>query len=180
MAKIRQIWSHCITWSVWAARMKFCNYKKCDCQQLWKKIVLSCSTEWQPPTKDPIRPNKVLFVPIKKYYSIKIWFEHSRHSDWLKKLSSSQSECLIFFILSGRNNTFQGSSIFWKKWANHGLFLFIFVFSNQYKLRKRVDGVLGTRTWGGRMEGSDESTELWRHPRYLNVCSSLQENARTT
>ena len=29
---------------------------------------------------------------------------------------------------------------------------------------KSVDGVLGTRTQGGRMVGVDESTELWRHP----------------
>ena len=29
---------------------------------------------------------------------------------------------------------------------------------------KSVDGVLGTQTWDGRMEGADESTELWRHP----------------
>ena len=28
---------------------------------------------------------------------------------------------------------------------------------------KSVDGVLGTRTRGGRMVGADESTELWRH-----------------
>ena len=28
----------------------------------------------------------------------------------------------------------------------------------------RVDGVLGTRTQGGKMEGADESAELWRHP----------------
>ena len=34
----------------------------------------------------------------------------------------------------------------------------------QYKLKKSIDGVLGTRTRGGRMEGTDESTELWRHP----------------
>ena len=31
---------------------------------------------------------------------------------------------------------------------------------------KSVDGVLGTRTQCGRMEGADESTELWRHPKY--------------
>ena len=30
---------------------------------------------------------------------------------------------------------------------------------------KSVDGVLGTRTRGGRMVGVDESTELLRHPR---------------
>ena len=29
---------------------------------------------------------------------------------------------------------------------------------------KSVDGVLGTRTWGGRIVGADKSTELWRHP----------------
>ena len=29
---------------------------------------------------------------------------------------------------------------------------------------KSIDGVLGTGTRGGRMVGSDESTELWRHP----------------
>ena len=31
---------------------------------------------------------------------------------------------------------------------------------------KSIDGVLGTQTWGGRrMVGTDESTELWRHPK---------------
>ena len=29
---------------------------------------------------------------------------------------------------------------------------------------KYIDGVLGTWTWGGSMEGTAESTELWRHP----------------
>ena len=31
----------------------------------------------------------------------------------------------------------------------------------QYKLKKSVYGVLWTRTWGSRMEGTDKSTELW-------------------
>ena len=30
---------------------------------------------------------------------------------------------------------------------------------------KSIDGVLGSRTQGGMMEGADESTELWRHPK---------------
>ena len=34
-------------------------------------------------------------------------------------------------------------------------------------MEKNVDGVLGTRTQGGRMDSVDESTELWRHPLYL-------------
>ena len=29
---------------------------------------------------------------------------------------------------------------------------------------KNIDGVLGTRTQCGRMEGADKSTELWIHP----------------
>ena len=34
----------------------------------------------------------------------------------------------------------------------------------QIEIDKSVDGVLGTQTQGGRMEGKDKSTELWRHP----------------
>ena len=34
----------------------------------------------------------------------------------------------------------------------------------QIRIEKSLDGVLGTRTRGGMMEGADESTELLRHP----------------
>ena len=57
-----------------------------------------------------------------------------------------------------------------KKWAKPGLFLFILFFSlDKYSTNliindKSLDGVLGTRTRGGRMVGADESTELWRQP----------------
>ena len=56
------------------------------------------------------------------------------------------------------------------KWANPGLFLFIFVFSTPHNLiiDESIDGVLGTRTQGGRMEDADESMELWRHPDLTN------------
>ena len=46
--------------------------------------------------------------------------------------------------------------------------LFIFVFStchNSNVNNKSIDVVLEIQTWGGRMEGADGSTELWRHPR---------------
>ena len=39
--------------------------------------------------------------------------------------------------------------------------------TNQIYMDKSIDGMLGTRTRGGRMEGIDESTELWRHPTLL-------------
>ena len=45
-----------------------------------------------------------------------------------------------------------------------------------FKLEKSVDGVLGIRTRGGRMEGANESTELQRHPDcylFLNRVSFL-------
>ena len=41
--------------------------------------------------------------------------------------------------------------------------------TNQIHIDKSIDGVLGTRTRGGRMEGAGESTELWRHP-ILRIC----------
>ena len=41
------------------------------------------------------------------------------------------------------------------------------------------DGVLGTRTRGSRMEGADESTELWRHPlHFVSVMLALGTSAR--
>ena len=36
---------------------------------------------------------------------------------------------------------------------------------------KSIDGVLGTWTWGGRMVGKDESTELRRHPSIVFIIS---------
>ena len=56
---------------------------------------------------------------------------------------------------------------------NPVLFLFIFVlFTFQFKwqiynlnnINWKSDGVLGPQSRGGRMEGADESTKLWRHP----------------
>ena len=46
-------------------------------------------------------------------------------------------------------------------------FLFIFVLfllQFQYKLKKRVDGVLGIRTRGRRLVGADKTTEIWWPP----------------
>ena len=57
-----------------------------------------------------------------------------------------------------------------KKWAKPGLFLVYFCSFSQHKDKystnltindKSIDGVLGSRTWGSMMEGTDESTELW-------------------
>ena len=64
--------------------------------------------------------------------------------------------------------------LFFFKWAKPGLFLVYFRSFSQHKDKystnftindKSIDGVLGSRTRGGMMEGADESTELWRHPK---------------
>ena len=57
---------------------------------------------------------------------------------------------------------------FFKKWANPGLFLFFrsFLVKISIQIEKSIDGVLGIRTWGHRMVGADDTTELWRPPYY--------------
>ena len=59
-------------------------------------------------------------------------------------------------------------------WANLGHFLFIFAFSkynDKYRTKfehKRIDGVLGIRTWDRRMVGADKSTKVWWSP-WINI-----------
>ena len=58
---------------------------------------------------------------------------------------------------------------FVKRWAKPGLFLFWFFSHDKYSTNltinfKSVEGVPGTQTLGGRMIGTDESTEIWQHP----------------
>ena len=73
------------------------------------------------------------------------------------------------------------SWLFFKKWANHGLFLFIFcsfLITISIQIEKSVDGVLGIRTRGRRMVGTDETTELWRPPdswlfEWLILCKDI-------
>ena len=55
--------------------------------------------------------------------------------------------------------------------------LFVYFFSfhipiqmTNIQFEQSIDGVLGTRTWVSRMEGTDESTELWRHPVVVANC----------
>ena len=36
------------------------------------------------------------------------------------------------------------------------------------QIEKSIDGVLGIRTWGRRMVGADETTELWRPSKIVN------------
>ena len=65
-----------------------------------------------------------------------------------------------------------------------GLFSFFYTTQDKYSTNftvndKSIDGVLGSQTRGGIMEGADESTELWRHPRtntfYLHDCYAVKQ-----
>ena len=77
------------------------------------------------------------------------------------KLGSFQKRCVWY------------TKSYCKNGSNPASFLFIFVLfshrmdkssTNLTIIEKSVDGMLGSRTWGGRMEGADKSTELWWHP----------------
>ena len=68
------------------------------------------------------------------------------------------------------------SLLFFLNGPNPASFWFIFVLFHNTRTNftlndKSIDGVLGSRTRGGMMEGADESTELWRHP-YCLIFSS--------
>ena len=66
--------------------------------------------------------------------------------------------------------TAQIYQFFFKKWANPGLLFLSFQHVTiQILIAKSIDGVLGIQTQSGRMEGTDESTELRRHPTNIPI-----------
>ena len=73
--------------------------------------------------------------------------------------------------------------IFVKKCQTRPLFVYFSFFSHDKYITnliindKRVDGVRGTRTQGGRMVGADESTELWQHPSKFEIRSGGQRHS---
>ena len=56
---------------------------------------------------------------------------------------------------------------FFKKGESQPLFVYFRPFP-QNTIQILIDGVHGTQTWGGRMEGADESNELWLPPIVLH------------
>ena len=80
------------------------------------------------------------------------------------------------------------------KWAKPGLFLFIFVLftSTTFTINdKSIDGMLWSRTLGGRTEGAEESTELGlaiprlmccleakKCTQQVNVCSLIDKSIK--
>ena len=77
-------------------------------------------------------------------------------------------------------------SFFKKMGQTRPLFLFIFVLFSHHMEKystnltineKSVDGMLGSRTRGGSLEGADESTELRRHPNIISLRTSIMQLA---
>ena len=63
------------------------------------------------------------------------------------------------------------SSFFKKMGQSRPLFVYFRYFLDTIsiiQIEKSIDGVLGIQSWGRRMVGADETTELWRPPK--NVC----------
>ena len=93
-----------------------------------------------------------------------------------------------FVVWKFLRTNMQGSVLtncFFSKWTDTGSFLFIFVhFTFQFKWQiynlsfinwKTLDGVLGTWTWGGRMEGVDQSTSYRLTERLFNRTHTCAE-----
>ena len=63
--------------------------------------------------------------------------------------------------------------LFFKKGQSRALFVYFRSFLATIpiiQIEKNIDGVLGIQTWGQRMVGADETTELWRpHCTYFNT-----------
>ena len=72
---------------------------------------------------------------------------------WLSDLGRFETT-----ILYCRRTTYNGLIS-----ASFGLFSSSPYDTIQIQIDKSVDGVLGTGTWGGRIESADESTELSQH-----------------
>ena len=61
----------------------------------------------------------------------------------------------------------RGGRVFFKIWAYPGLFFVYFCpfhITIQLQIEKSIDGVLRIQTWGRRMVGADEITEIWLPP----------------
>ena len=90
-------------------------------------------------------PTKYLLIEHFSWIKTGHCFAPQRHS-----ATVHTTWCLIF--LNGPNP------------ANFFLFFSHIARTNLTIIEKSIDGMLGSQTWGGRMEGADESNELWWHP----------------
>ena len=63
-------------------------------------------------------------------------------------------------------------NIFFKLGQSRPLFVYFRHFLDTFsiiQIEKSIDGVLGIQTWGRRMVGADNTTELWRPPKWVFI-----------
>ena len=74
-------------------------------------------------------------------------------------------------ITSGPGTNFINKYFFKNMGQSRPLFVYFrpFHITNHLQIEKSVDVVLGIRTRGRRMEGVDETTELWRPPIHKQI-----------
>ena len=84
-------------------------------------------------------------------------------------------QSVLYFILLCQLILGKYVNVFFNRPNPASFCLFSFVSHDKYITitinEKSIDDMLGTRTRGSMMVGSDKSTELWLHPRYVNVCA---------
>ena len=88
---------------------------------------------------------------------------------WQPKVLTPRSRILEGFF-TGKEVSL--NLLYFLKWANPGLFFVYFRYFHitiSIQIEKRIDGVLGIRTWCRRMVGADKTTELWRPPRIYYI-----------
>ena len=120
------------------------------------------------------------------YYIKSCWWLDSNWVDiWYRKRPLYQlphNHCQVYM-----SHFWLTLFLFLKKWAKPDLFFCLFSFlshitwtkySTNFTINeKSVDGMLGSRTRGGRFEGADESTELRRHPNIISLRTSIMQLA---
>ena len=112
--------------------------------------------------------------------------------NWISELSTSAAAVAVAVTASSSSGTklkeeenkktFSGAGVlilFFKRNQIRSLFVYFrsFHMTNEAQIDyndKSIDGELGSWTYGGRMEGADESFELWRHPGVLILYCSFQ------
>ena len=115
-----------------------------------------------------------------QYYLLTYPFDR-KQSDQRRKLVSTRYR---YFSFSGLRKSLRRFQVrltwlsFLKNGPTQASFLFIFIlfshhmdkYSTNLTIKiKSIDGLLESQTWGGRMEGTDKSTELWRHPNLVKL-----------
>ena len=182
MTNFCQFWSHCCTWQSFSlVAVNMTNLLRLDLNQIlflfisWTKcslLLLLDDWEWIGEWEVNISARVSSSSRCRVVVVASFWWKKSLS----QKINSSlriERSCPLSGLSHSREtrcfaHRMSGGALFFKKWANPGLFLFIFcsflLTISKIQIEKSVNCVLGIRTRGCSMVGTDETTELWRPP----------------